>query len=218
MKAMILAAGRGERLMPLTAHVPKPLLLVHGVPLIQHRIMALEKAGITDLVINLHYLGKQIQDYLGDGSQLGVSIEYVLEENLLETAGGILNALPLLGPEPFLVVPSDTLMDQDFSKIKSLPRGSQAHLLLVNNPDHHLEGDYALKADGKLSLSGDKLTFSSVAIYSPQYFSGLTSGRHLLRDLFERTIKQGVVSGEYFDGFWVDVGTPERLKEVNLSI
>ena len=108
MKAMILAAGRGERLMPLTAHVPKPLLLVHGVPLIQHRIMALEKAGITDLVINLHYLGKQIQDYLGDGSQLGVSIEYVLEENLLETAGGILNALPLLGPEPFLVVPSDT--------------------------------------------------------------------------------------------------------------
>ncbi|MFT5210882.1 MAG: MurNAc alpha-1-phosphate uridylyltransferase [Flavobacterium sp.] len=215
---MILAAGRGERMLHLTANLPKPLLLVHGVPLIEHRIVALEKAGITDLVINLHYLGWQIQDYLGDGSQLGVSIAYVFEENLLETAGGILNALPLLGHEPFLVVPSDTLMDVDFSKIEGLPDGSQAHLFLVNNPDHHPEGDYALRADGKLSLCGDKLTFSAVAIYSPAYFSRLRPGPHLLRDLFENTIEQGIVSGEYFDGYWVDVGTPERLEEVNLCI
>ncbi|MFT7686934.1 MAG: MurNAc alpha-1-phosphate uridylyltransferase [Candidatus Azotimanducaceae bacterium] len=214
---MILAAGRGERMMPLTANRPKPLLLVHGVPLIEHRIVALKKAGITDIVINLHYLGQQIQDYLGDGKQLGVSIEYVLEENLLETAGGIRNALPLLGDDPFLVVPSDTLMDIDFSLIQNLPAESQAHLVLVNNPSHHPNGDYAIKPDGKLSMKGNKLTYSSVALYSPNYFIGLTPGRYLLRDLFEKTIKLGIVTGEFYDGYWVDVGTPKRLKEINRS-
>jgi len=214
---MILAAGRGERMMPLTENLPKPLLLAHGVPLIEHRIVALEKAGITDIVINLHYLGQQIKDYLGNGKRLGVNIKYIFEIDLLETAGGIVNALPLLGTEPFLIVPSDTLMDFDFSKIKPLPEGSQAHLVLVRNPEHHPEGDYAIMDDGKLSLDGEKLTYSAVALYSPDYFTNLTPGRRLLRDLFEKTIEQGIVTGEFFDGYWIDVGTPERLKEINQS-
>ncbi|MBL4681399.1 MAG: nucleotidyltransferase family protein [Pseudomonadales bacterium] len=215
MKAMILAAGRGERMLPLTKNSPKPLLLVHGIPLIEHRIIALKRAGIWDIVINVHYLGEQIVAYLGDGQRLGVAIKYSKEPDLLETAGGIRNALPLLGTAPFLVVPADTMMDMDFSELKVLPRGSEAHLVMVDNPQHNPNGDYAIEADGKLSLVGTKLTYSSVALFSPRYFSALDAGPHLLRDLFQESIGKKQISGEYFNGSWVDIGTPKRLKEFN---
>jgi len=215
MKAMILAAGRGERMLPLTKNSPKPLLLVHGIPLIEHRIIALKKAGIWDIVINVHYLGEQIIAYLGDGQRLGVAIKYSKESELLETAGGIRNALPLLGNAPFLVVPADTMMDMDFSKLKVLPLDSEAHLVMVDNPQHNPDGDYAIDADGKLSLVGAKLTYSSVALFSPRYFSALDPGPHLLRDLFQKNIGKKRVSGEYFNGSWADIGTPKRLKEFN---
>lgn len=215
MKAMILAAGRGERMLPLTKNLPKPLILVHGIPLIEYKILALKKAGITDIVINLHYLGEQIVACLGDGQKFGVAIKYSEEQSLLETAGGIRNALPLLGNDPFLVVPADTMMDMDFSKLQSLPEGSEAHLIMVANPNHHSDGDYGIDASGKLSLEGPKFTYSSVALFSPDYFSTLEAGPQLLRDLFQETIAKKLVTGEYFDGFWADIGTPERLQEIN---
>lgn len=227
MKAMILAAGRGERMLPLTQDVPKPMLLVHGMPLIEHKVLALKASGFTDIVINIHYLGEQIVAHLGNGEKLGVKITYSKELVLLETAGGIRNALPLLGQDPFLVVPADTMMDMDFAQLTSLPKGSDAHLVMVDNPDHHPDGDYGIDANGKLSFEGPKLTYSSVALFSPQYFSLPELGPQRidpqrvdpqrLRDLFETSILNGRVSAEYFGGFWADIGTPERLQEINAN-
>ena len=212
---MILAAGRGQRMMPLTANTPKPLLRVEGLPLIQHRIHALRDAGIVDLVINVHYLGEQIKSYLGDGQKYGVSITYSEEALLLETAGGILNALPLLGDAPFLVVPSDTVMDIDFASINKLPSGSQAHLVMVDNPSQHPDGDFSILENGMLSTQGVKLTYSSVALFSPRFFESLPAGPMPLRNLFRDGIKEAIVTGEYFSGLWADIGTPERLAALN---
>ncbi len=212
---MILAAGRGQRMMPLTANTPKPLLRVEGLPLIQHRIHALRDAGIVDLVINVHYLGEQIKSYLGDGQKYGVSIIYSEEEVLLETAGGIQHALPLLGDAPFLVVPSDTVMDIDFASINKLPSGSQAHLVMVDNPSQHPDGDFSILENGMLSTQGVKLTYSSVALFSPRFFESLPAGPMPLRNLFLDGIKEGIVTGEYFSGLWADIGTPERLAALN---
>jgi len=213
MRALILAAGRGERLRPLTDHTPKPLLEAGGRPLIEHTISALARAGFTELVVNLAHLGEQIQARLGDGSRLGVSIAYSHEgEEALETGGGIFNALPLLGDGPFAVVNGDLATDFPFERLRGHPRGL-AHLALVPNPHHHPKGDFAL-ADGTLSATGEpRHTFSGIGVYRPGLFSACKPGKFPLAPLLREAMAEGLVSGELYEGFWMDIGTSERLRE-----
>jgi MurNAc alpha-1-phosphate uridylyltransferase len=212
--AMILAAGRGERMRPLTDHTPKPLLMAGDCPLIVHHIRALGKAGITNLVINHAHLGRQIEAYLGTGQRFGVNISYSAEGEgaALETGGGIFKALPLLGNSPFLVVNADVWSDMDYS---GLAIGDvDAHLFLVNNPDHNLQGDFVL-TDGKVHWQGSaKLTFSGIGIYRPQLFTGCESGKFPLAPILRDAMDRNRVSGELFTGHWIDVGTPQRLQQV----
>ena len=215
MKAMILAAGKGERLRPLTLHTPKPLVPVAGVPLIEYHLRALAAAGICDVVINHAWLGQQIEDHLGDGARFGVHIRYSAEHEPLETGGGILRALPLLGDEPFLLVNGDIWTDYRFD---TLPRSLHglAHLVLVDNPQHHPEGDFALQG-GQVQSAGigqPSLTYSGLALLSPQLFAGCTDGAFKLAPLLRQAMAAGFVSGEHYAGRWVDVGTHERLAEV----
>ncbi len=212
--AMILAAGRGERMRPLTDQIPKPLLMVGDSPLIVHHIRALQQAGVTNLVINHAHLGEQIEDYLGTGEQFGLNIRYSAEGEgaALETGGGIYKALPLLGEEPFLVINSDVWTDMDYA---GLSIGDvDAHLFLVNNPDHNPQGDFALM-DGKVYQQGSaKLTFSGIGIYRPELFANCKPGRFPLAPLLRDAMDRNRVSGELFSGSWIDVGTPQRLKRV----
>jgi MurNAc alpha-1-phosphate uridylyltransferase len=214
MKAMILAAGKGERLRPLTLHTPKPLVRVGGVPLIEYHLRALHAAGFTEVVINHAWLGQQIEDYLGDGGQLGLSIRYSAEGEPLETGGGIFRALPLLGDKPFLVVNGDIWTDYDFANLHR-PIAGLAHLVLVDNPVHHLAGDFAL-VDGHVehSQNAPRLTYSGMAILHPQLFDGSEAGAFKLAPLLRKAMAHDLVSGEHFSGQWVDVGTHERLAEV----
>ncbi len=214
MKALILAAGRGERLRPLTDHTPKPLLEAGGRPLIEHTIAALARAGFSELVINLAHLGGHIQARLGDGSRLGVTIAYSPEgEEALETGGGIHHALPLLGGQPFLVVNGDLATDYPFERLKNQPEGL-AHLVLVANPVHHPNGDFALREDGKLSASAEpRHTFSGIGVYRPELFADCEPGKFPLAPLLRAAMAQGLVSGELYPGFWMDIGTVERLQE-----
>jgi MurNAc alpha-1-phosphate uridylyltransferase len=214
MKAMILAAGKGERLRPLTLHTPKPLVRAGGVPLIEYHLRALKRAGFTDVVINHAWLGQQIEDYLGDGQRLGFTIAYSPEGEPLETGGGIFRALPLLGDEPFLVVNGDIWTDCDFAPLKAPIKGL-AHLVLVDNPLHHPTGDFALvggevRDDASLS----RLTYSGIAVLHPQLFAGCSAGAFKLAPLLRDAMGKGRVTGEHFTGRWVDVGTHERLAEV----
>lgn len=213
MKAMILAAGKGERLRPLTLHTPKPLVRAGGVPLIEYHIRALAEAGFSELVINHAWLGEQIEAYLGDGRALGVQIRYSPEGEPLETGGGIHRALPLLGDEPFLVVNGDIWTDYRFRGLRRHFEGL-AHLVLVDNPAHHPGGDFTL-IDGVVrdDLSA-ALTYSGIAVLSPQLFDGCTAGAFKLAPLLRKAMEAGKVSGERFAGRWVDVGTHERLAEV----
>lgn len=222
MKAMILAAGRGERMRPLTDHLPKPLLVVRGQPMIERIIAALAQAGIRDLVINHAHLGALIESALGDGSRFGVRIAYSPEGEALETAGGIAKALPLLGNAPFLVVNGDLLCDFDFSRLsrlngKALDK-NLAHLVLVPNPPQHPNGDFALEGD-RLAARGDAShmhTFSGIGLYQPELFSGITTGQKAqLAPLLRAAMDAGRVSGELHRGQWHDVGTPERLAALN---
>ncbi len=218
MKAMILAAGRGDRMRPLTDTVPKPLLKAAGKPLIQYTIEKLVAAGFTELVINVAYLGEQIIQTLGDGSQFGASILYSREAEALETAGGIIQALPLLGCEPFLVVNSDVACDFPLETLKQSPKGL-AHLVFMPNPEHHPNGDFSLDAQGVVHLDGEnKFTFSGIGIYKPELFAGIPEGKLKLRPVLEKAITQGVISGENFSGFWMDIGTVERLRAFELSL
>jgi len=212
---MILAAGRGERMRPLTDRIPKPLLPVAGRPLIQHHIEALAQAGFGELVINHAHLGDQIEQALGDGSRWGMQINYSPEPaGALETGGGIFQALPLLGAAPFVVVNGDIWTDYDFSHLL-LPENSLAHLVLVDNPVHNPEGDFSL-ADGLVSEGpGERLTFSGIGVYHPDLFANCRPGAFPLAPLLKTAMAQGRVSGEYYRGRWVDVGTPERLAEIN---
>lgn len=215
MKAMILAAGKGERLRPLTLHTPKPLVHAAGVPLIEYHVRALAAAGFTELVINHAWLGQQIEDYLGDGSRFGVSILYSAEGEPLETGGGIFKALPLLGEQPFLVVNGDIFTDYAFADL-SRPLTGLAHLVLVDNPDHHPQGDFHL-VDGQVTDgrdNTDRLTYSGLAVLSPALFDGCRGGAFKLAPLLRTAMASGLVSGERFDGCWIDVGTHERLAEV----
>lgn len=223
-KAMILAAGRGERMRPLTDAVPKPLLKAGGYALIEYQLRNLARAGFTNIVINHAYLGEMIENALGSGERYGVSIRYSPENVILETAGGIANALPLLAGEsgdlPFLVVNADIYCEMDYASLlpalnamQSDPNQWLAHLVLVGNPPHHAEGDFALQEDQVMLTGKHKLTFSGIGIYQPQLFSAIKAGLAVkLAPLLRQAMQEGKVSGEYFSGLWVDVGTPERLE------
>ncbi|OQR33810.1 mannose-1-phosphate guanylyltransferase [Pseudomonas sp. Bc-h] len=214
MKAMILAAGKGERLRPLTLHTPKPLVRAGGVPLIEYHLRALQVAGFTDVVINHAWLGQQIEDYLGDGQRLGLNIRYSPEGEPLETGGGIFRALPLLGDEPFLVVNGDIWTNCDFTALNAPIKGL-AHLVLVDNPLHHPAGDFAL-VGGEVRDDANlpRLTYSGIAVLHPQLFAGCSDGAFKLAPLLRDAMAKGLVTGEHFTGRWVDVGTHERLAEV----
>lgn len=211
MKAMILAAGRGERMRPLTDNVPKPLLVARGRPLIEHHFAALGAAGITQLVINLGWLGDKVRAHIGDGSRFGASVEYSDEGYPpLETGGGIHRALPLLGAEPFWLVNGDVWCSYRFSS-RSLAAGVLAHLVLVPNPPQHPAGDFALEA-GLVAADGPRrLTYSGMAVIHPLLFAGCESGRFPLAPLLRAAAARRAVTGEIFTGEWSDIGTPERL-------
>ena len=218
--AMILAAGRGQRMMPLTANTPKPLIKVKNTTLIEHSINALKQAKITNIVINTSYLGEQLITHLGDGSKFGVRINYSDESaGALETAGGIIKALPLLGDKPFVVINSDVLCDYDLSKL-TLPIGSLAHLVLIDNPPHNPNGDFSLVNNHQVTnVHGQSYTFSGIGIYHPDLFkSHLEFEQKLpLYPILKEAIANGQLSGEYHNGYWQDVGTPDRLKQANNS-
>ena len=214
MKAMILAAGRGERMRPLTDLLPKPLLAAGGKPLIVHHIEKLAAAGVTQLVINHAWLGHKLVAALGDGSALGVSIHWSAEESALETAGGIVQALPLLGSEPFLVINGDTWLDLDYRALVSQPLGEDlAHLWLVPNPPQHPQGDFSLQA-GRV-LDTPALTFSGVGLYHPAAFAGLPCGVRKLAPLLRDWMALGRVGGSLLAGEWRDIGTVDRLRELD---
>ena len=215
---MILAAGRGERMRPLTDHVPKPLLQVGGKPLIVWHIERLASAGFKEIVINHAHLGEQIEQALGNGNQWAVSIQYSPEGIALETAGGIANALHLLGDAPFLVVNGDVFAEIDFSRLK-LQAPSLAHLVMVNNPPQHAQGDFALN-HGKLNSEGEnKLTFSGVGIYEPNLFVDIEKGQPAkLAPILRAAMLEQQVSGEHYQGIWHDIGTPERLSALNQEL
>lgn len=214
MKVMILAAGRGERMRPLTDLLPKPLLAAGGKPLIVHHIEKLKAAGVTTLVINHAWLGHKLVAALGDGSALGVSIHWSAEESALETAGGIVQALPLLGSDPFLVINGDTWLDLDYRALVNQPLGDDlAHLWLVPNPPQHPQGDFSLQA-GRV-LDTPALTFSGVGLYHPAAFAGLPSGARKLAPLLRDWMAQGRVGGSLLAGEWRDIGTVDRLRELD---
>ncbi|MEZ5564620.1 MAG: nucleotidyltransferase family protein [Gammaproteobacteria bacterium] len=224
MHALILAAGRGERLRPLTNDLPKPLLPVGGRPLIDYHIEALGQAGVRELVVNLSWHGDKLRRYLGDGNRYGVSIAFSDEgPEPLETGGGIWHALPLLGDRPFWVVNGDIACDYGFS-LADLRPGVLAHLVLVTNPPHNANGDFCLDgelvtvppADGIRGLPS--FTFAGISILSPALFDGCTVGRFPLAPLLRRAATRGQVTGELHTGRWTDVGTPERLRAIDAEL
>jgi MurNAc alpha-1-phosphate uridylyltransferase len=219
MRAFILAAGEGRRMLPLTTTTPKPLLVVRGKALIEWHLEALAKAGITQVVINLHYLGDQIRAHLGNGAAFGIDIVYSDEPSLLETGGGIKQALPLLDPDrcdaPFVVVNGDIFTDFDFAQLPSELGCWQARLVMVSNPPHHPEGDYGIDRDGSLQLNGPRWTYSGIGVYSPRLFEHSPQGSLMLRDLFGPAIQSGTLAGQVYQGQWADVGTPAGLAALN---
>lgn len=218
MKAMLLAAGRGERMRPLTDHTPKPLLLAGGKPLIAWHLEALARSGVREVIINLSWLGPQIRAALGDGRGFGLQIRYSEEGSPpLETGGGIFQALPLLGPAPFLVVNGDTFTDIDLRALQ-LPAAADAHLVLVPNPPQHPRGDFDLHGGQVLDREPRPLTYSGIGVFSPTLFAGCTTGRFALLPLFQRACAAGRLHGRRHDGLWRDIGTPERLAALNQEL
>jgi MurNAc alpha-1-phosphate uridylyltransferase len=221
---MILAAGRGERMRPLTLTRPKPLLEVGGRPLIAHHVAALASAGFREIVVNLSWLGTQIRECLGDGARFGVAITYSDEgPEPLETGGGIFRALPLLGAAPFVVVNGDVWTDYAFARLRAaLAARDLAHLVLVANPDHHPNGDFVLD-DGRIvegaaaesTRSGQRWTFSGIGVYRPDLFTGCSDGAFRLAPLLRTAARQGRIAAELHRGRWSDIGTPERLAELD---
>ncbi|MFZ0219003.1 MAG: nucleotidyltransferase family protein [Candidatus Aquirickettsiella sp.] len=218
MKAMILAAGRGLRLRPLTDKTPKPLILVANLPLIVHQVLKLEKIGIKEIVINVSYQAKQIINTLGDGRDYGVKIEYSFEPTALETGGGICQALTLLGSNPFIVISADIWTDFPLEQLvtHSLNSFALAHLILVANPNFHPQGDFHLAQSGLLNLDdpSSKLTFASLGIYHPDLFHG-KSGAFPLSSLLYEYIAEKKITGEFYSGLWFNIGTPTELERLN---
>ncbi len=217
MKAMVLAAGRGERMGSLTDHCPKPLLPVAGKPLLRHHLERLAQAGIKDVVVNASYLGDQVADFLDRQTDLGLQLTVSREPERLETGGGIHNALPLLGNAPFLLLNSDVWCDYPLQQLpQTLP--GLAHLVLVNNPEHNPAGDFALE-DGAVSVQGHpRFTFSGISVIDPALFAACEAGRFPLAPLLREAMTQGKVQGELYNGYWVDVGTPQRLMAVEQTL
>lgn len=226
MRAMILAAGRGERMRPLTDACPKPLLSVGGQALIAWHLQRLARAGITDILINHAWLGAQIETALGDGSYWGVRLCYSAESPALETAGGIARALPFFQDQPFLVINGDIWCDWDPAQAdrwaEQLPAGTLAHILLVDNPAHHPDGDFHLQTDGRVTLpetGASALTFAGVGLYRPALFTALPPGRPApLAPLLRQAMTQNAVRGSHHTGRWTDVGTPERLQVLDQAL
>ncbi|MFV2005689.1 MAG: N-acetylmuramate alpha-1-phosphate uridylyltransferase MurU [Gammaproteobacteria bacterium] len=218
MKAMILAAGRGERLRPLTDEIPKPLIKVAGKSLIEYHLLNLANAGFKEIIINTAWLAEKIHQQLGNGENYGVSIKYSDEGEALETAGGIINALPLLGDEPFLVVNGDIWCDFDFSALPELKDSVQAHLVLVNNPEHNQDGDFALD-NGFIKNNGESMyTYSGIGIYSADFFAEQQPGSVPLAPIIRNKSKDNLVSGKLYSGAWTDVGSLERLQELEKQL
>ncbi|GAA4889404.1 N-acetylmuramate alpha-1-phosphate uridylyltransferase MurU [Ferrimonas pelagia] len=212
MKAMILAAGRGERMRPLTDHTPKPLLPVRGKPLIEYHLEALARLGVRDVVINHAWLGAQLPAVLGDGARWGMTLHYSDEgDSALETGGGILKALPLLGEAPFLLINGDVYCPHDWAALPALAPGDLAHLLLVANPSHNLAGDFHLEAGRVVDEGEPRLTYAGCALLRPELFADCAPGRFGLAPLLRAAMAQGRISGEQIKTYWCDVGTPERL-------
>jgi N-acetyl-alpha-D-muramate 1-phosphate uridylyltransferase len=215
-RAMILAAGRGERMRPHTDRLPKPLLRVGGTPLIERHLDALRRAGVAEVVVNLGWLGERLREALGDGARLGVRLRYSEEGwPALESGGGIFHALPLLGDGPFVVVNGDVWTDYPLEALvrraRDLPDGTDAHLVLVPNPAHNPRGDFTL-ADGRVGNGeGGRLTFSGLSVHRPEFFAGCRPGHFPLLPLWRAAAQAGRVAGEVYAGGWSDVGTPERL-------
>ena len=208
---MILAAGRGTRMLSLSDKTPKPLLCVHDKSLIEHRIIACKKAGITDIVINVWHHANLIQTTLGDGSQWGVNIAYSIEDHLLGSGGGIKNALPLLGHAPFLLLSADVFSDIGLSSFAKRKTNS-CHLALVDNPDHHPEGDYHLDHN-TISLKGTpKLTYAGTSLIDPKWIANITDTTFSIASAFEAAIAAHLATGEHFQALWINVDTPLRLK------
>jgi len=218
MKAMILAAGRGERMRPLTDVTPKALLKVGRHSLISYHVTGLVRAGITDIVINHAHLGKQIEEALGDGSQYGANITYSPEgEKGLETGGGIYHALPLLGTEPFIVVNADIWTDYPFGQLPYRPAGL-VHMVLVDNPSFNQKGDFVLQGDRVANEGQTFLTYSGIGVYTPELFNDCTPGTFPLAPLLRKAADAGQVSGEHYQGVWHDIGTPERLRMIEQAV
>ena len=215
---MILAAGRGERMRPLTDTLPKPLLEVGGKMLIEYHLEKLKAANITEVIINHAWLGNKIEQALGDGSRYGLNIHYSQESEALETAGGIINALPLLNDKNFIVINGDIFCDYDFTKLPDSLSGL-AHLVLVNNPPQHLQGDFVLTQSGLIEAEGEnKLTFSGIGVYHPDLFKDYPQGKQALAPILRGAMQHHQVSGELYAGVWHDVGTPDRLSELDLYL
>lgn len=218
MRAMILAAGRGERLRPLTDTTPKPLLEIAGRTILERHLEALAGAGFRDIVINLSWLGGRIREHLGDGRRFGLRIVFSNEpEDALGTAGGIRQALRLLGEEPFLVVNGDILTDFPFADLYGAEPEGLAHLVLVDNPDHHPEGDFLLDGRTVRSHGLPRLTYSGIGVYRPGMFAVFAPGRRPLAPLLERAMSHKLVTGEHYRGLWMDIGMPQALKRARNS-
>jgi N-acetyl-alpha-D-muramate 1-phosphate uridylyltransferase len=223
MKAMILAAGLGNRMRPLTLYTPKPLLEVGGKSLIVWHIEKLRDIGVTEIVINSAWLANKLIGTLGDGSQFGVNIRWTREDEGLETAGGIINALALLGAEPFILVNGDVWTTMDFASLLDIQLGDDlAHVVLVDNPPQHPKGDFTLSKGRAFafdqSVTGENLTFSGISVIHPRMFDGLEAGKRPLAPLLKQGMLDGKIAASKLQGAWVDVGTPERLSALDLQI
>lgn len=219
MKAMILAAGLGTRMRPLTDHCPKPLLKAGGKPLIDFHLEKLAAAGFDEVVVNCSWLADQLLAYLDNGDRYGLRLTLSREDKPLETAGGIIKALDHLGDEPFLLVNGDIWTDYDFSKLYGF-QTEGAHLVLIDNPPHHPSGDFNLSGAGQVNESGEgpRYTYAGLSVWHPRCFAGFSQGRRALKPLMQQTMALGRLSGERFGGHWWDIGTPERLAALDLFL
>lgn len=215
MRAMILAAGRGDRLRPLTDTLPKPLAPIAGQPLLVHQLGWLARAGVRDVVINLHHLGDQIEAAIGTGAAQGVQVRYSREINRLETGGGIVQALPMLGPDPFLLLNGDIFTDFPFAQLSSaMAATDDAHLVLTPRPPHRATGDFEAQA-GRVTARGHAYVYCGIAVLHPRLFAGCATVPFSLRELLFAALARRALGATIWDGYWMDIGTPEQLAAVN---